>query len=958
MDTTNHGLPKPREATDKVLRKLERLVAKHPHRYSVERKEDGLAVSAGRTAEGEPLLFTQKLNLIKHAPDTVAELGKLLASKLGDVVLQAELIDRSSPGERERREDIWSIAGSKAEEARRKIEERGRSPKLMVYDILKDEGVDVRGEPHAARRGRLRKLFDGHQGEHVRLVESTPMVDGDIELHMEHALEGDWEGLVIKDGQAETKTGASREDRPRLDCSWKWKPTRTVDVIVDGWEEGAGKNKGKVGALKCRMIATEDVHERVEVGKVGTGFTERQRREFTEAEFPFVAEVKLQSPYFTRDGQLSCPSFVAVHPDKSVSECVSPRDWPGRSLYQPFSGGENSVSNEKIASMFRRTADLLRIQNAHENEFRIRSYERVAAAVEDLESNVAGMTAGEIEALPGVGKKSAAKIGEFVERGTFSRLEELERTVPDCADLMRLRGVGPVKARHLYQTTGAKTVDDLEKLIDIGRVDDELLLSAVKAVREARGKIRLDEAEVIFSKIRKQVARKMPEVELVLAGSARRRMPLVRDIDLVGVAESPEEQKSLLEFFKTLGGKPEGGDRRAAVTVDGVRVELLMAGPWERGAAIATSTGSGVFNQEVRRIARAEGKLANSEGVFDRESGKKLDDGTESGYFKAAGSKWVPPSVRWGLAGAKVSIRRRDLSRDLHTHTQASGDGSLTLREVVTGAMKRGLKVVAISDHLVGPGFNAASKDEVLRQYSAIDKYNANRDMKDPDLRELVRLEVAEWKAGGRKGPRPKPQPLQPKVLKSGEVEIRGNGTLRGSCGGFVPDEIVEGSDFLLVALHSPPKGCARVGQFEDEVKQAAAREKLTKILERSFSHPKVRVWAHPTGRILGQREGLDFDEDRVLDAMKKHDVALEVNGQPKRMDAEERLVKKAVARGLKISTASDTHKEGGVRHLDNVLAVLQRAGVTKGSLLKPGKRRRRGARGRRGVHKKAIVMA
>jgi DNA polymerase (family 10) len=927
MDATNHGLPKPCEATEKVLGKLARLIEKHPYRYSAEKKEDGLAVSAGKTAAG-PFLLSQKLDLVNKAPAMVAELERLLGPRLGDTVLQAEMIFRPDASVRERREDVASIALSKPDEAQRKIHERGRSPELMVYDILVDEGHSVVGEPFVARRSRLRRLFERHRSERVHLVESRPL---DEEFTLERArttaLAEDWEGLVIKDGQAPTRVGATREDRPRLDVAWKWKPTRTIDVIADGWQEGEGKNKGRVGALSCRLVASEASTDVVPVGQVGSGLSDAQREQFKDATFPMVIEVKLQPPYFTRDGQMLMPSFVAVHPDKEPKECISPQDWPGRAIYEapPGGGKENPMSNETLAAMLRRTADLLRIQNARENEFRIRSYEKAADVLQDMPVEI--HTIENPESIDGIGESIGTKIQEFIKTGRFERLDELERTVPDIIDLMRLRGIGPVRARDIYQTTGAKTIEQLRRLIDVGRVTDPTIVAAVKEAHEARGKIRLDEAEALFSKIEKSLKSAVPEAEVLLAGSARRRTALVRDLDVVGVAESPEEQQRLLEAFRGLGAKPEGGDRRAATTIDGVRCEMLIAGPWERGAALATSTGSGVFNQEVRSQARSEGRLANSQGVFDRETKQKLDNGTEEDYFKQAGFQWLPPSIRTSVS-SKVTIRRKDVNRDLHAHTTASGDGTLSLKDLITQALQRGLKAIAVTDHLVGPGFNAASKETVLKTYDAVDVWNASRPK------------------GGS----------SPKVLKSGEVEIRGDGTIRGSKGGFVPDEIVERCDFLSVALHSPPKGCARVGQHADPEKQAKARETLTNILTRAFQHPKVRIWAHPTGRILGQRGPLDFDADRVLDAMKKHDVALEVNGQPKRMDAEEALVRKAIAKGVKIAPASDTHRKGDGGFLDNVLAILQRSGVMKSDIVKPGKKTRRGCRGRRGAMKSATA--
>lgn len=956
--STEISLGKPRPLTAKAARRLLKLIEHEPGRFVAQRKWDGGRVFGGLIG-GKSRLFSRrtssrtgkKIEYTEKFPALVSEMAGLLSEKVGDTVLDGELIARPSAGAPENREAVASLALSGAAEAQRKIEERGRGPELLVFGNPIDNGKPLFREPYAGDLRRLRELFGNRNGKAVHMIETLPLSGTKaghfetIESVREKARDGGWEGFVVKDTKAPTTIDLTDTTQPREPGQWKERLVREgVDVIALGFEEGTGKHVGRVGALRCGVVDPRG--EIIDVGCVGTGFSDRQREELKGREYPFAIEVRLQPPYWTKDGKMQGPASFMGIADKEVTECTAPPEFPGTPptkrrapikkertmkpelLLRPGIPAAATDRNEAFGKALRRIADLLLSEDHKENTFRVHQYRNAARVAEEL-----GVDMSEVERpedLVGIGASLASKWREWIDAGKLQRLEDLEAKVrtgeiADIADLRRIRGIGPVKALELWRQHGVRTIDELAVKLHDGTVRDDKLAAAVKAVRESRGRLRQDETETVLARVTRKLTAKVPGVEVLWAGSWRRGTETQGDGDLVAVVRNENQRRTVLKAFKELGADPSGGERKAAIQVDGFRVELSTAldrqsdaYPTERGAALATATGSAEFNQEMRRHAKDRGLILNERGLFDKQN-RRLDDGTEKGVFRALGLRFVPPPLRLRVLQPVERLSRRDaMARSLHNHTTAS-DGSMSIQDLGDLGTKAGMKVVAVSDHVGDPPMNAASPETLREQREEVNAWNTDR--------------LERKRLGLKPGP---------KMLQFLEVGIRPGGEIKG----LVDAEALKACDGFWVAVHSWPKNITR--------------EETTASIIRALKHPKAIGLAHPTARRLGERDPIDADWDAISVVAAKLGKAIEINGQPKRLDATSQMAKAHVERGGKVALSADAHRPSDfVSFMRKAWAFAINAGVGKGDLFKPGKPgSRRGTRGHGRVIKSALAKA
>ncbi|MFP3941088.1 MAG: DNA polymerase/3'-5' exonuclease PolX [Thermoanaerobaculia bacterium] len=549
------------------------------------------------------------------------------------------------------------------------------------------------------------------------------------------------------------------------------------------------------------------------------------------------------------------------------------------------------MTNADLARHLTELADLLEIQGA--NPFRVRAYRNAVRTVESQTEPLARWIDEDrdLTELPGVGKDMASHIQELCETGRLSALDDLLQQIPaTLVDLMRLPGVGPKKARKLWDELGVETVDALEAAARDGRVaaldgfgakSEQKILAGIEEYRQHRSRVPLFEADNHVAPLVEHL-RQCPEVErLEVAGSYRRRRETVGDVDLLAVASDGEPVMERFLAYPQVDRVEMGGTTRSSVVLaSGLQVDLRVVPPESYGAALVYFTGSKEHNIRLRQRGLDRGLRVSEYGVFREEEGRKgrpekaherdpqagerVAGAEEDQVYAAIDLPWIPPELREDRGEIEAAAEGRlppvleegDLRGDLQMHSTWS-DGKDSIEEMLEACAARGYDYLALTDHSKSLAMTGGLDARRLReQWKEIDAVQARH----PEIR----------------------------LLKSQEVDILADGTLDQD------DEALAGLDVVLVSIHS------RFELPEDE---------QTERILRAVRHPRVNILAHPTGRILGRRKPYAFDVEKVLQACAEHNVAVELNAHPSRLDLKDTHLIRARELSIPVVISTDAHR-------------------------------------------------
>jgi DNA polymerase (family 10) len=548
------------------------------------------------------------------------------------------------------------------------------------------------------------------------------------------------------------------------------------------------------------------------------------------------------------------------------------------------------MENLEIARLLEEYADLLDLQG--DNPFRVRAYRHAAQTVASLSQPVAQLIeAGEdLQKLPGIGSSLADHIKEIVTTGKLSPLEEMRRALPPTlTELLQLEHVGPKKARQLYEALGITSVAELAAALDAGKLEGlpgfgrksvANLRRAIEAFRRRTRRFLLVDADQLVQPLLRHL-RQAPGIrQLEVAGSYRRRQETVGDLDVLATCEDPAPVMRHFQAYRLVERVEMAGPTRGTVVLrSGLQVDLRLVPPRSYGAALHYFTGSKAHNVAVRKLGVERGLRINEYGVFriprgkqaeamETEEGERLGGETEEEVFRAVGLPWIPPELREDRGEIQAAqqgalprlIALDDIRGDLQMHSTWS-DGAHTVEEMARACRQRGYEYCAITDHSrstrVAGGLDAARFRAQWQEIEAIRQ----------------RLEGIV-------------------LLKGVELDILPDGSLD------LPDEVLERFDIVLISVHSHldmPKA------------------QMTKRILKALAHPAVDILAHPTCRQLRKRGPIDIDLEEVFQAAKEHDVALELDAQPERLDLNDVQLHRARELGVKIAIDSDAHS---VEHL------------------------------------------
>lgn len=556
------------------------------------------------------------------------------------------------------------------------------------------------------------------------------------------------------------------------------------------------------------------------------------------------------------------------------------------------------MTNAEIATVLERIAVMLDLDGA--NPFRVRAHREAARMVGASGESMAALATepGALEELPGIGKDLAQKIRDLVAGGTTPMYEELLAKYPlSLVELTELHGLGPKRVRTLFDTLEIRDRAALEAAAKAGRLRDlpgfgekveQNVLKALATASQWSGRILLAGAWPLAHDIAERVAHVKGVKHVEIAGSFRRRKETVGDLDVLATGGDAEDVMQAFTGHASVAEVLGRGDTKSSVRLKtGLQVDLrhVPAASW--GAALLYFTGSKEHNIELRRLAIDKGWSLNEYGLTKGE--KSIAGRTEEDVYRALGLEWIPPELR-EMHGEIESARdgrlprlieEGDLRADLHMHTTRS-DGRDSIDTMVEAAIARGYEYVAITEHskalAMANGFDAAR----------------------------VRKSVGEIDAARKRHP-------EIHLLHGLEVDILADGALD------LDDSTLALLDWVIVSLHS---------RFE--MAPAAATARVLRALE----NPHVHAFGHPTGRLIGSRDPVPFDVERMVEAAAARGVWLEINASPERLDLNDSNARLAKAHGCRFVIDTDAH---ATKHLENIrYGVFQarRAGLEKSDVM------------------------
>ena len=530
------------------------------------------------------------------------------------------------------------------------------------------------------------------------------------------------------------------------------------------------------------------------------------------------------------------------------------------------------MKNQEIAKVFNDIADILEIKG--DNPFRIRAYRRAAQNIDGFAGDIAETPEEELRKIPGIGHDLAEKIKEYVTTDHLEFYEELKKEVPhSLVEMLSVPSLGPKTVKMLFEKLKINNIDELEQLAKKGELKglpgiqaktEENILKGIAMVRRRTDRFPIGRVLPIAEDILKKLKAAAPVKEIALAGSLRRWKDTIKDIDMLATSRDP---KKVMNVFTRLphvkGVLMKGPTKSSIVTGENIQVDLRVVEEDSVGAALAYFTGSKAHNIRLREMAVKKGLKINEYGVFDVKTNKKIGGKNEADIYKALGLLFIPPELREDTGEIEAAFERKlpelfelgDIKGDLHVHTKYS-DGSHDIEELVDEARKRGYKYIAITDHSKGLGVaRGMSIEKLLEQNKKIEAVNKR---------------------------------LKNFFLLSGvEMDIRSDGTMD------YPDEVLKKLDIVVASIHSGFR---------------QSKEQLTKRLVSAMKNPFVSIIAHPTGRLIGERDAYDVDMDEVLMTARDTGAAIEVNAYPLRLDLSDIYIRKAKGMGIPLAISTDAH--------------------------------------------------
>ncbi|WP_376791791.1 DNA polymerase/3'-5' exonuclease PolX [Thermoflexus sp.] len=558
---------------------------------------------------------------------------------------------------------------------------------------------------------------------------------------------------------------------------------------------------------------------------------------------------------------------------------------------------ERRWTNQEIAQIFENIADMLEIQG--EIPYKVMAYRRAAENIAALGRDIYDLwQEGALRTIPGVGEAIEEKIDQLIRTGRMELYERLKSEIPQSLlEMRQIPDMGPKRIKAVWEKLGITTVEELEEAARAGKLRslpgfgaklESKILASIEAVkrRKIAGRVPLGAAWPLAQEILRAL-QEVPGVQrLAAAGSFRRMKDTIGDLDFLVAAEDPE---AVMERFTSLpiveAVLLKGSTKSSVRLRNGLQADLRVIEAARWGTALQYFTGSQQHNIQLREHALRRGYSLSEYALTRVETEKEILCATEEEVYARLGLAYIPPELREGRGEIEAALEGRlprlieveDLQGDLQVHSVWS-DGQASIREMARAAKAKGYRYILLTDHSQSLGVAKGLTPERL--------WEQRREV------EAVNAELGD---GFR-------------VLHGAEVEIRADGSLD------YPDEVLAALDLVVASVHT--------GLRQD-------RERVTARFLAAIRHPHVHIIAHPTGRLLGEREGADADWEAILRAAAETGTLLEINANPARLDLPDILARRALELGCKLVISTDAHSPGEFDLIHFGVATARRAWAT-----------------------------
>jgi DNA polymerase (family 10) len=559
-------------------------------------------------------------------------------------------------------------------------------------------------------------------------------------------------------------------------------------------------------------------------------------------------------------------------------------------------------TNATFARIFSEIGSMMELKG--ESPFKVRAYRTASDTFANLHEDIKRVwQEGRVGELQGVGKAITDKVHELMTTGHLRFYERLlDEVPPSLIAITDIPHMGPKKAMLLYQTLGIQGLADLEKAINDGRLltvpgFGERTVEGIKEGIATIQKRSAEKRDLLGTAL--PVARQIVSLlrsgcktldKIDIAGSIRRWKPTIGDMDFLATAGDPLEVINCFVTMPMVGLVDSQGENKASVWLNnGMRVDLYVMDPKYYPSLLQHFTGSRAHNIALRDRAIKMGYKLNEYGLW-KADGEQVPIEDEADIYRTLGLQWMPPEMRENRgeleASAKGTLPKlveiSDIKGDLHCHTTWS-DGTVSILDMARAAKKRGYKYIAITDH---------SRSLSITNGLSIERLHEQR-------REI---EEARRSIGG-----------DFRILHGTEMEIKSDGTLD------FPDEVLEWLDIVVASVHT---GLRQPG------------EEVTRRTIDAMRNPNVDIIAHPTGRLINQREPSDIDVSAVIREAVKTGTALEINSAPDRLDLDDVYVKEAMDAGCTLTIDTDAHSVSNYDLIEYGVHIARRGWATADRIL------------------------
>jgi DNA polymerase (family 10) len=558
---------------------------------------------------------------------------------------------------------------------------------------------------------------------------------------------------------------------------------------------------------------------------------------------------------------------------------------------------KQAIDNKGVSTVLEEVALFLELKG--ENPFKVKAYSHAARTIETLEEDPGVMVReGRLKEIKGIGEALAQHITELVTTGRLQLHEELKNSIPPGhLEMLKIPGLGPKKIKALHDRLNIKTVGELEyaclenRLVDLqgfGQKSQERILQGIQQIKRYQGQYLYGKVIEPAQKILRKILSHPKVLRGSLAGSLRRRMEVVRNINLVLSTYHPQEVSgafSRLPEVEVVQSKDKAGGR--TLLLSGVEVDLRIASDQTFPFALFSCTGSLAHWTSMLERAKGMGLTLSEEGLH--KNGRPISCKEEEGVFNALDLDFIPPELRENQGEIEASeihrlprlIEEHDIKGIFHVHSSNS-DGTNSIPRLAQASKEMGFSYMGLSDHSQSARYaGGLNREQLQKQWKEIDQVN----------QEMEGFAIF-------KG-------IESDILPDGSLDYEGS--------------ILREFDFVIASVHS---------HFN------MSREEMTQRVINALRNPYTTILAHPTGRLLLAREPYAIDMIRVIDEASRSGVAIELNAHPYRLDIDWRLCKYAKEKGVKISINPDAHEEAGLKDIYYGVGIGRKGWLEPGDIL------------------------